>query len=48
MELTFDVLNDRLKTVSSVSILWYSLIFMREAIFFPQEKLINFLEIRTL
>ena len=48
MELTFDVLNDRLKTVSSVSILWYCLIIMREAIFFPQEKLINFLEIRTL
>lgn len=48
MELTFDVLNDRLKTVCSVSILWYSLIIMREAIFFPQEKLINFLEIRTL
>lgn len=48
MELTFDVLNDRLKKVSIITILWYCLIVMQEDIFFPQEKLINFLEIRTL
>lgn len=38
MELTFDVLNDRLKKVSSITILWYCLIVMQEDIFFPSRK----------